>query len=58
MNQQVDVGVPRGREGEFMVRMAEAIGARAGASTVFSEPISQNGTTVIRSIPAILPITP
>jgi uncharacterized spore protein YtfJ len=47
VDEQAEVRVPRDRPGEFMVRMAEAIGARADASTVFSQPISQDGTTVI-----------
>jgi uncharacterized spore protein YtfJ len=47
MNEQVEVPVPRDRAGEFVVRMAEAIGGRAGAATVFAPPVGQNGTTVI-----------
>jgi uncharacterized spore protein YtfJ len=47
MNEKVDLPVPVDRAGEFIVRMAEAIGGRAGAATVFSQPVSQNGTTVI-----------
>ncbi len=47
MNEQVDVSVPRDRAGEFVVRMAEAIGGRAGAAAVFAPPVTQDGATVI-----------
>jgi uncharacterized spore protein YtfJ len=47
MNEQFGLQEPRDRAGEFMVRMAEAIGAHAGASTVFSQPVSRNGATVV-----------
>jgi uncharacterized spore protein YtfJ len=47
MNEPIDVSLPRDRAGEFVVRLAEAIGARADASGVFAPPVTQNGTTVI-----------
>jgi uncharacterized spore protein YtfJ len=46
MNEEVDVTV-RDRSGEFLVRLAEAIGGHAGVASVFAPPVSQNGTTVV-----------
>jgi uncharacterized spore protein YtfJ len=46
MNKKVEVTV-RDRSGEFLVRIAEAIGGRAGVANVFAPPVSQNGTTII-----------
>jgi uncharacterized spore protein YtfJ len=46
MKEQEGVSV-RDRPGQFLVRIAEAIGGHAGVSSVFAPPVTQDGTTVI-----------
>src|SRR5437870_13810053 len=39
--------VPTGERDNFLTRLAETIGSKANASSVFGEPITNNGVTVV-----------
>lgn len=47
MNREAIIPLPRERTTAFVLRMADAVGARAAASAAFGPPVAQNGTTVI-----------
>ena len=39
--------VPTAERDNFLTRLAETIGSKANASSVFGEPVTNNGTTVV-----------
>ena len=47
MDSQTLTPVPRERTSAFVLKMADAVGARASAGEAFAPPVTQNGTTVI-----------
>jgi uncharacterized spore protein YtfJ len=46
-NEQGKALVPSSRADSFLERLAEKMGARAGASVVFGEPVERGGVTVV-----------
>jgi uncharacterized spore protein YtfJ len=47
MSENSTTSVPRRRGDEMLSMLAERIGARLGAATVFGEPVERDGVTVV-----------